>query len=322
MEFDSLKLSRTAKAVVEKWARVQPGENVCIVTDTNKLRIAEALASASHAVGAETVICIMTPRQRHGEDPPKVVGAAMQGANVVFAPISYSIGHTEARHAAIRAGVRFFMMREVTEDSFTGGAMAADPDEIYALNKRMLEDLKDTKRIRMVSPLGSDISMSVEGRPPVDLVGRLHGGLTLPSGEVPFCPIEGTANGVFVVDHAMDGVGLVKEPVKITVKDGQIVKIEGGEDARRLQKSIEGVENATNIAEFAIGTNPLSRMTGVIAEDKILRGCVHIGIGTSIFIGGEVKAGLHYDLIVLNPTVWCDDKEVVTKGVINPKYLK
>ncbi|MFH1485471.1 MAG: hypothetical protein ABIH46_05310, partial [Chloroflexota bacterium] len=228
MGFESIKLSRTAKAVVEKWAKVQPGENVCIVTDTNKLSIAEALADACYAVGAETVICIMTPRRTHGDDPPKVVGAAMAAANVVFAPISYSIGHTEARHAAVRAGARFYMMREVTEGSFTSGAIAADPDEIYALNRRMIEDLKDTKRIRMVTDLGSDISMSVEGRPPVDLVARLHGGLTLPSGEVPFCPIEGTANGVAVFDHGMDGVGLLKEPVKVTVKDGHIVKIEGG----------------------------------------------------------------------------------------------
>ncbi|MBI2908791.1 MAG: aminopeptidase [Chloroflexi bacterium] len=321
MDFESMKLSRTAKNIVEKWAKVQPGENVCVVTDTNKLSIAEAIANASHAVGAETVICIMTPRGKHGEDPPKVVGAAMAAANVVFAPISYSIGHTEARHAAVRAGARFFMLREITEESFTSGAISADPDEIYAVNMRLIEDLKDTRRIRMTTELGSDISMSVEGRPPPDLVGRLKGGLTLPSGEVAFAPVEGTANGVVIFDHGSDGVGLFTEPAKVTVKDGQIVKIEGGESARKLQKAIEGVENATNIAEFAIGTNPLSRMTGVIAEDKILRGCVHIGIGTSIFIGGKVKAGLHFDLVALRPTVWCDDKEVVSKGVLNAKYL-
>ena len=63
MGLESIKFYRTAKRVVEVAANVKPNENVCIVTDTNKLSIAEALAQASYAVGAETVVCIMTPRQ-------------------------------------------------------------------------------------------------------------------------------------------------------------------------------------------------------------------------------------------------------------------
>ncbi|MFH1486095.1 MAG: aminopeptidase [Chloroflexota bacterium] len=319
--FESLKLAKTARTLVERWARLRPEEDVCVVADTNKLKIAEAIAAACAAVGSETVICIMSPRPMPGMAPPGVVAAAMKVANVVFAPITYSFGHTEAFHAAINAGARIFMMREVTEESFTRGAASADFDDIDRINKRLIADLKDTKRIRMVSPLGSDLTMSVEGRPPVDLIARLRGGLTFPTGEVPFCPLEGTTNGVVVVDHAMGGVGRLTEPVRVGIKDGQIVKVEGGDDAKKFEKAIHGVENAANIAEFAIGTNPLSLMTGSVAEDKILRGSVHVGIGTSIFLGGKVKSGLHLDLIVLEPTVWCDDREVVTAGVLNPRYL-
>src|SRR4030042_1607870 len=113
MSLESLKLDRTARMVVDFAVQVKPGENVCILTDTNKLSIAEALARASYAVGAETVVCVMTPRQKHNDEPPKVVAAAMQGAQVLLMPTTYAISHTTATRAAIQAGARVTIPRRI-----------------------------------------------------------------------------------------------------------------------------------------------------------------------------------------------------------------
>ena len=41
-------------------------------------------------------------------------------------------------------------------------------------------------------------------------------------------------------------------------------------------------------------------------EDEGVIGSAHIGIGTSITLGGVIKAPTHYDLIMWNPTIVVD----------------
>ena len=317
MVLESIKLARTAKMVVEVAAHVAPGENVCIVTDTNKLSIAEALAKASYAVGAETVICIMTPRQKHNEEPPEVVAAAMKAAQVLIMPTTYAISHSEATRAALKAGARIMIHREVTEDTFTNGAITADYEEVHALTNRVADRLETASEIRMTTSLGSDIRMSKAGQWVLRAGGLLRGELRatgLPTGEAAFSPVEGTAEGTIVVDHAIDNIGLLSESVKVTVAKGRIVRIEGGKEASRLEEFVRNNKNGDNVAELAIGTNPCSRMLGNVAEDKVLRGCVHIGIGSNLLLKGNVVSPIHFDLVVLKPTVSLDGEEIVREG--------
>ncbi len=320
MGFEGIKLAKTAKMAVEVLVGVKPGENVCIATDTNKLSIAQVLAEACYAVGAETVVCIMTPRQIHGEEIPPVLAGAMKAAHVVIAPTSYALTHTRGRLAASKAGARILILREVTEDTFTNGAVSANYEEIYDVTSRLVERFDAASEIRMVTALGSDVRMSIAGRLGLCLAGLVRPPAwfaTLPSGEAAIAPIEGTAEGTIVVNHAIDSIGLLKEPIKVTVRKGRAVSIDGGAQAKVLEKLIHSDENASNIAEFAIGTNPLSRMLGNVAEDKILRGCVHIAVGDNHTIGGKVESCIHLDMVILRPTVWLDGNKIVDEGVLS-----
>ena len=320
MGFEAIKLAKTAKMAVEVLLGVKPGESVCIATDTNKLSIAQALAEACYAVGAETVVCIMTPRRIHGEEIPPVLAGAMKAANVVIAPTSYALTHTRGRLAASTAGARILILREVTEDTFINGAITADYEEIYAVTNRLVEHFDAASEIRMVTALGSDVRMSIAGRSGLCLAGLVRPPAwlaTLPSGEAAIAPIESSAEGTIIVDHAIDSMGLIKEPIKVNIREGRAISIDGGEQAKVLQKLINSDKNASNIAEFAIGTNPLSRMLGNIAEDKILRGCVHIAVGDNHTIGGEVESCIHLDMVILRPTVWLDGNKIVNEGVLS-----
>jgi len=51
-----------------------------------------------------------------------------------------------------------------------------------------------------------------------------------------------------------------------------------------------------------------------MAEDKILRGCVHVAVGDNHTIGGQLQSRVHLDGIILNPTVELDGQLVVDKG--------
>ena len=65
-----------ALKAVSQCAGVKPGENVVIACDTNKLRLAEALAAAAYAVGGVPTITAFPPTGAHGRlGPEPVVGA-------------------------------------------------------------------------------------------------------------------------------------------------------------------------------------------------------------------------------------------------------
>ena len=60
----------------------------------------------------------------------------------------------------------------------------------------------------------------------------------------------------------------------------------------------------------SLGLNPNARLTGEMLEDEGVMGTIHIGIGTSHTLGGEIVAPTHYDLIMWEPTIRVDDQIV------------
>lgn len=316
---------KTAQMIVHHSARVQPGENVCIVADTNTFSIAKVLAEASYAAGAETVLALMTPREMHGNEPPRVVASAMLGADVILAPTTFAITHTIARLEASKRGARTIILRGITEDTMIHGAMLADYNEVSIKSNELAAKLSRAKRIRLFADSGTDATFVVEGREGLALGGLATepGTFTsLPSGEAAIAPVEGKTEGRIVIDFAMDGIGLLSQPIDLEVTDGRVISIRGGKEAQELKKLLEVDENALNIAEFAIGTNPKSRMKGNMAEDKILRGCVHIAVGDNHTIGGKLQSKVHLDGVILNPTVEIDAHIIVKEGVLLPTDMK
>ena len=315
----SILMMKTAQMIVNQSARIRPGENVCIVGDTHTFSIAKVLAEASYAAGAETVITLMTPREMHGNEPPPVVASAMLGAEVILAPTTYAITHTKARLDASKRGARTIILRGITEDSMIHGAMLADYSEVSKTSNQLATRLSQAKTIRLFTDAGTDVTFMVEGRQGLALGGIATepGTFTsLPSGEAAIAPLEGKTQGSIIIDFAMDGIGLLSQPIRLEVINGKVASIQGGREAQDLRKLLEADENALHVAEFAVGTNPKSRMKGNMAEDKILRGCVHIAVGDNHTIGGTLKSSVHLDGVILNPTVEIDSSLIVKKGLL------
>ena len=141
-----------------------------------------------------------------------------------------------------------------------------------------------------------------------------------PTAEVNFSPIEGSANGVIVADASVPylGIGLLKKPIRFTVKDGFIKEIEGGDpdQVATLKKAWQqqGDPNVYNVAEMGIGMNPNCRFTGDMLEDEGVLGSIHIGTGTNITLGGNIKTKSHYDLIMSKPTLKLDGEILIENG--------
>ena len=85
-----------------------------------------------------------------------------------------------------------------------------------------------------------------------------------------------------------------------------------------LEKDLASKEdpNVYNIAELGVGLNPQCRFIGFMLEDEGVRGSVHIGIGTNITLGGNLKAACHYDLIMTEPTLLADGEMLLHNGQV------
>ncbi|WAH35206.1 aminopeptidase [Alicyclobacillus dauci] len=314
----NFKLYEVAQRILRESVKLEAGETVCIVSDTNTQEIGEVFASCVTAMGSEPTLLVINPSKTHGVEPPKTVAAAMKVADVVLQPITYAITHTDATKAALEAGARVLVMRGVTTDVMINGAVGADYQEIDRVSELVRQKMTEGRQVRVISPSGTDITLSIAGRAALTLTGIVKGPGTfaaMPDGESAIAPVEGTANGTIVVDHTMDGIGLVDSPIYLKVEQGRVTSIEGGRSAERLRTLInEADEGATNIAEFAIGTNPKARLVGNMAEDKKKEGSVHIAIGDSHVIGGTVVSSVHLDGLLLSPTVWIDNECVIDEG--------
>ena len=296
---------------------VRPGERVLVVTDAPLRTIGYAIFEAARDLGNDVLLIEMLPRKTNGEEPPAEIAALMTQYDVVLCPTSTSLTHTDSRRNASAKGVRVATLPGVTEEVMVR-CMNADYKEIAARTFRICELMRTTKVIRVKAPAGTDITMPIEGREAHASSGvfrdkGLYG--NLPTGEAYLAPIEGLSNGVVVVDGSMASVGMVDQPIHITVRDGYATDITGGESARRLIALLEphGRDGRT-VAEFGIGTNDKAILTGVILEDEKVMGTIHIAFGDNKSMGGSVRVASHLDGLVKQPTVWFDDRIIMEQG--------
>ena len=310
-----LPLMRGARIAVETCMAVKSDEEVLVVTDTGKTRIAEALAYASRAVGAEVSTIVMLPRERSGVEPPEAVAKAMLGADVVFIPTTHSLSHTEARRRASKAGARIASMPGITEDMMSTGAMTADYERVAALTEAVARALEGGQEVHITTPSGTDLRMSIEGRGVLRDTGLYHkpGDFgNLPAGEACLAPVEGTTEGVLVIDRMGS---TVVQPLKVKVENGRAVDFEGPDAQKLLDRLRSADENAFNIAELGIGTNPKARFRGVVLEDEKILGTVHIAFGDNrSFPGGRVASSIHVDGILFKPTLVVDGRKIMEDG--------
>ena len=117
-----------------------------------------------------------------------------------------------------------------------------------------------------------------------------------------------------MVDGSIAGVGLVSEPVRLTIEDGHLVDATGSDGAALMELLTVHGPDGTNVAELGIGTNQKAILTGNILEDEKILGTAHVAFGASAAIGGTVQVPVHLDAVVMKPTVALDGEPIVREG--------
>lgn len=300
--------------------RVKQGESVLVVTDTLKLLLGRAFFEAALELKCEAMLVIMKPRRRSGEEPPAAIAEAMKSADVVIAPTSYSLTHTQARKNACAAGARIATIPLQTDkmkllrQMFTSGGISADYREVESGVKKLVKKLKHKSEVTVKSDLGTDITFDLSGREwmlDTGICAKPGDFTNLPGGEAFIPPAD--SNGKFVVDGSFGDAGILKSPLEFYVRDNHVTEIKG-KNAEQIAKKLDAAgKEARNVAELGIGMNPKAKLIGIVLEDEKVSGTAHIALGDNSTFGGTVKAGIHWDGIIKKPRIFVDGRELRLK---------
>lgn len=312
------KLDKACETAIKLCMKVNKNEKILVVSDNIKSEIGKAIHNNALRLGYNSLYVEIKAGIYNGEEPSDEIAELMQKFDVVFCPTLKSLTHTDARRNASALGVRIATFPGITKDIMIRG-LNADYNKIAKLSVKLKNILEKGKHIRVTSKLGTDISFSIEGRTSFASKGLFHKkgeSGNLPTGETFLAPVEGTANGVFIVDGSFAGLGLIKNAnIKLFVKDGFVTKIEGGTYAKKLKTMLNKFGKlAHNIAEFGIGTNESAKLSGIILEDEKVLGTVHIAVGNNKSMGGTVGVPLHLDGVIKKPDVYLDGKLLMKEG--------
>lgn len=322
-----IELQRCARVAVERCACVKPGERILVLTDTLRdLSVAEALVGAALAAGAEGVLMVTPTRRLTPQEPPASAAAAMQASDVVFLYTTYSLSHSQARVHAQQAGARVISMPGVTEDGFLR-TLSVDTAKLAELTNRLADRVARAKTARVTTQLGTDMRYEL-GHPvtAIDGICEKSGELDFfPAGLFLSVPREGSATGTAVVDGSITQIGRLSTPVTMTFADGRLTKIDGGQDAARLEQLLASLDdpNAYAFAAWGIGSNPGAALVGEDPsfEGERIFGWTHVSTGSnSTFPGGTVQAKIHLDGIISRPTIYIDDELIVQDGTFQGTF--
>lgn len=311
---ESLPMMRSVANILDGCLALRRGEQLLVLTDTENLPISRLFALAGEERGAETILLVMAPRTRHGEELPKVVAEAMKAADAIVAPTTFSVNHTEARTAASRAGARLIFFPGCKEAMFTDGSLDIDFPAQAEVIARMSRAFDAGESVRVTSDDGgTDFSLDIRGRRSVPQNGICHAPGTIsppPCIETAVSPVEDSTEGYAIIDGAVVPGGEVLEPFRITLVGGRIADIDASRrDGKRLAELLTSYrdDNMYCHVELGIGLNPRARIgRGIELEDEGEFGTLHLGIGNGITFGSTIRAVGHVDLVIRHPVVHID----------------
>jgi leucyl aminopeptidase (aminopeptidase T) len=309
---------------------VKPGEHFQALVDEPFADVGSRLCDAALEAGAASAACVVVP------DSARPLTSS-------YDPFVESLGKTDAvcfwfmrihdgEFAGFRKPLYARALQTGTRVAFGGRMdrsmleheMTADYGALRELTAALGARLTGSRHVRVTTPGGTDCTFDVTGRTwmlddgVLDQPGAFG---NLPAGEVYVAPLATGADGVCVIDRsiALEGEGLVDEPIQLTFRQGRIVGIEGGRSAGTTRAAIEEAGTGADVvAELGIGTNERARITGSVITDEKVLGTAHVAFGdnSSPSYGGDNRAAIHVDGVMADATIEADGAVVFALGAL------
>jgi leucyl aminopeptidase (aminopeptidase T) len=294
---------KIAQAVFEQCFALKRYESVLVLADKKKLDVGNMLFSAAATLTDQLNMIVFDGMTENGQEPCTEVADSLMLADVSVLVTDFSLSHTKARVRASQNGARIASLPGITLPMMKR-TMNIDYTAIKRESEKFAEMLTNASKVTITSPAGTHLTMSLIGRAGIADTGELTqlGAFgNLPAGEAFIAPVEGTANGVLVVDGSLADIAL-DGSVRIEIKHGLAVKIEGGRAATSFENAMNAVGPKSRVvAEFGIGTNPKAIVQPDVLEAEKAAGTVHVAFGLNADFGGTNEVEFHTDGVILQP---------------------
>jgi leucyl aminopeptidase (aminopeptidase T) len=337
-QYYEYELGRAAKILCEDLFKLKPGETFVITADTESdERVVDATARAAFACGAKPMVIYTASPLGVGKAadpmlPVEALTAALVKADAwvefnnewLLYSTPYDIAMKENKK------LRYLNLVGLSVDMMVRNIGRIDYPNLEKFLKQIAKKTFSAKHMRITTPAGTDVEFDNEpGRPQLlDLGYADTPGSHMMAGQVGWSPNFESINGKIVFDGSLVPpiVGILKEPVHLIVKKGEIVKIEGGKEATEYGKWLKSFNDPQmfKLAHVCYGFGPGARLTGNIVEDERIWGGTEWGIGNvgAILVPGGISGSSHSDGICLNSSVWLDKVQIMDKGQLLDPELK
>jgi len=338
-EILELELAKAADVLVRGMLKIKRGENFLITVDTEgDWRVAEATAKAAMAVDAKVALLWHATPLGVGEaaDPyiPKPLEAAIQNCDVWVEYnmnyIYYSTPYQKIYNQG-RMKIRYMCLAGLNVDMMVRCIGRVNIRKLAEFQNKLTEITKNADEMRITTHAGTDIRFENDPSRGIDNHTGMADKPTIPHmlpGQIGWQPIEETINGTLVFDGSLTPpIGILRSPVKLTVKEGKVARPEGGVDAKTFETWLASFDDPAmyNVAHICYGCNPGARLSGNIIEDERVWGVVEWGLGfQEAHLGGKAgPAKSHTDGICLNPSIWLDNVQIEKEGrYIEPELAR
>lgn len=315
--------------VVERALRLsglKPEDKVVILTDTNRSQsIIDAFFAAASNINDNVFLIVRKPGfGGHGQqsrEPNRAIVDVLKTCDFVIDLPTNHWAYTHAYNEVMDAGAKILLSCSDEELLYR-----LVPDEkVMQRTRRAANLITAAKTLRITSDLGTNLTMSVEGR----VCNAQSGAVSeefrwdnFPSALTEVAPVETSLNGTLVIapgDPIVELDKRVSEKIVCTVENGSITKIEGGLEAKYLQDWFDQWNDPAvrTVAHTGFGTDHRATIFSQEAMDwESLDGGINLAFGANFarFLRGENIASAHIDIILLNSNFFADDVQLVKDG--------
>jgi len=316
---------KAAKNALEYVLEAKKDESIVIFCDYEKMNIGKAFANGALKLGLQTRLVQLKTDENvvRKEVPPQIMEIVTKQTPSIYINLFRGTREeTQFRIKLIKMETKDLKARlghcpGVTLDMLTEGALALTAEEhrqMQSFADKLIEKLSKAVRVEVMNASGTNVSLSVKGRPfftDTKIDWKTMNWMNLPTGEVIVAPVESSLEGRLVCDMAIGGIGPIKTPVEITVKNGKVQDVSSAdtEVLKSVKSSLNTDEWSNVVGEFAFGINSKARFVEEFLEAEKMLNTIHIAFGNNLDMpGGKNPSKNHMDFLVSKPTVNVFDK--------------
>jgi leucyl aminopeptidase (aminopeptidase T) len=309
--------------------RVQPEEQVCVITDVATIEIAASIAQELEKLGAPYHAWVLEElADRPLKNLPQSILDDLETSQVSIFAVQAQTNELRSRiqmtDVVNRRKIRHAHMVNINRQIMLEG-MRADFARVDRLSQKVVEMVRKASTIHAKTAAGTDLTADLNPNykwlKTSGIISPEKWG-NLPGGEIFTTP--GEVNGTFVIDGVVGDYlcakfgNLQENPLTVRMKQNRLT--DAHSENRELEsdfwKYTHTDENSDRVGEFAIGTNiDLKDVIGQILQDEKYPG-VHIAFGNpyGAHTGADWDSTTHIDVVGRKFNIWVDDQQIMREG--------